>query len=76
MKITKIDSYLVSTDVNFNNWATLHDSGSYIRIEKDYWYYMDKNLNITNRVSEFRTNELEKEFQETINVIHEQIPLI
>jgi hypothetical protein len=76
MKITEVKYHLISTNVDANSWGLYDDTGKYLRISKSRWYYVDDKFNISKKVGDHRLADLEKEFQETVNVIHEQLLLL
>lgn len=74
MKIQKTNAYIVEIDnIEFHAWR---DSGRYLRLGCTDWYYLLRDGIVDSRVYKDAVNILEKEFQETINVIHEQLPLL
>lgn len=76
MKLQKISAHIVQIEnTNYQN-SLLDDNGKYIRIGKDKWYYYSNSGEIEGRVYHYQSKDLEKEFQETVNVIHEQLPLL
>lgn len=79
MKLHKITTaYFVNLDDKDNmEYIMRYTNGSgYLRLNHDRWYYLSSEGTVDNLVYDTYAKELEKEFQETVNVIHEQLPLL
>lgn len=73
MKLQKITAYYVTYNPE---GLHLKNTEEYVRFDYKLWYCVDSSTEQLDKVSDFYVKELEKEFQETVNVIHEQLPLL